>query len=172
LVNAEEREQALKNMELAYQKAHEFAVKETGNVLGYPLIAWLTAKVVRYLRGDTRQLERPVFKYWLGQARQCADYADRQDNHFCSGITRAECSLLQYLYYALGARLDETNLVQNIISDYETAIARGAAPRQLRFVGEHIVFLRLMLEEYRNVRPALQPIVLALLAVETQLGIN
>ena len=169
LAVGEERVHALKQMDMAYQKAHEFAIKATGALVGYPLVAWLTSKMVRYLRGEARQLERPLLKYWLIQAKQCVDHADRQMNNFSSGITCAEYHLLLYLYHALGARLDENYSLQKVISTYQAAIARGAAPRQLGFIREHLMFLREMLGEYQKEQATLQPVVLALLAIETEL---
>ena len=156
-------------MDMAYQKAHEFAIKATGALVGYPLVAWLTSKMVRYLRSEARQLERPLLKYWLIQAKQCVDQADRQMNNFSSGITCAEYHLLLYLYHALGARLDEGYSLQKVISTYQAAIARGAAPRQLGFIREHLMFLREMLGEYQNEKITLQPMVLSLSAIEAEL---
>jgi CHAT domain-containing protein/pimeloyl-ACP methyl ester carboxylesterase len=159
----EGRNRALHAMEDAYRKAYDFAVQETGSVAGYPLINWLTAKMVRYLRGQVKHLDRKELKESLDQARQCVDTVDRLDVNFCSGVTRAECTLLQYL---VGARLNETMQVQKVVDDYRQAIGRGAAPRQLRFVAEHLMFLRLMLGEFQEEKPQLQPVVTALLEVE------
>jgi CHAT domain-containing protein len=163
MTEGEGRDRALHAMEEAYQKAHEFAVQETNSIAGYPLINWLTAKMVRYLRGHVKHLDRKELKAALDQARQCVDAADRTDSSFCSGVTRAECTLLQYL---VGARLNETMQVQKVVDDYQQAIGRGAAPRQLRFVAEHLMFLRLMLGEFQEEKPQLQPVVTALMAVE------
>lgn len=163
-----ERADALREMEQAYQRAHEFALQETHAVAGYPLINWLTCKVVRYLRGHVKQLDRQELKHWMDQARQCAESSDRGAVSFCSGITRAEYSLLHYI---IGARLNETTQVQKVIADYVQAVGRGVAPRQLRFVREHLDFLRTMLSEFQEEKQQLQPVVVALLEIEEKLSV-
>jgi hypothetical protein len=167
MVTGEERANALREMEQAYRRAHEFAVQETHAVAGYPLINWLTCKVVRYLRGHVKQLDRQELKHWLEQARQCAESGERGTAAFCSGITRAEYSLLHYL---IGARLNETIQVQQVVADYVQAVGRGAAPRQLRFVREHLDFLRTMLGEFQEEKPQLRPVVMALMEIEEKLS--
>ncbi|OQX09417.1 MAG: hypothetical protein BWK73_22875 [Thiothrix lacustris] len=167
MVTGEERANALREMEQAYRRAHEFAVQETHAVAGYPLINWLTCKVVRYLRGHVKQLDRQELKHWLEQARQCAESGERGTAAFCSGITRAEYSLLHYL---ISARLNETLQVQQVVADYVQAVGRGAAPRQLRFVREHLDFLRTMLGEFQEEKPQLRPVVMALLEIEEKLS--
>lgn len=168
MVTGVERVYALEQMEQAYHLAHEFALQESRQVAGYPLVNWLTCKLVRYLRGHVPTLDRQAVKYWLDQGRQGADSVDRTEPSFCSGITRAECHLLQYI---LGARLNENARVQQVVNDYERAVARGAAPRQLRFVAEHLAFLRLMLGEFQQEKTHLQPVVMALLEIEEKLNI-
>jgi len=167
MVTGEERANALREMEQAYRRAHEFALQETHAVAGYPLINWLTCKVVRYLRGHVKQLDRQELKHWLEQARQCAESGERGTAAFCSGITRAEYSLLHYL---IGARLNETIQVQKVVADYVQAVGRGAAPRQLRFVREHLDFLRTMLDEFQEDKPQLRPVVMALMEIEEKLS--
>ncbi|MEZ5453911.1 MAG: CHAT domain-containing protein [Thiothrix sp.] len=166
MASGDERAKSLRSMELAYKRAHDFAMQQTHTVAGYPLINWLTCKVVRYLRGEVEQLDRQELKYWLDQARQCADHADKDSASFCSGITRAECGLVHYI---LGARLNETSQVQRVVGDYELAVGRGAAPRQMRFVSEHLAFLQLMLEERKQDKPQLEPVVMALLEIAEKL---
>ena len=168
MVTGTERAHALLQMEAAYQRAHEFALKETHAVAGYPLINWLTCKVVRYLRGHVKQLDRAELKHWLEQARQCAESTDKGAGTFCSGVTRAEYSLLHYI---IGARLNEATQVRAVVADYELAVGRGAAPRQLRFVTEHLSFLRVMLGEFQQQRPQLEPVVMAILAIEEKLSV-
>lgn len=168
MVEGEARAEALQQMEQAYKRAHEFALKETHAVAGYPLINWLTCKVVRYLRGHVKQLDRQDLKHWLEQAQQCADSGDKGTGSFCSGITRAEYSLLHYI---IGARLNEATQVQAVVAEYTRAVGRGAAPRQLRFVTEHLAFLREMLGEFQTEKPQLQPVVMAILEIEEKLSV-
>ncbi len=168
LVQGDERKDALQNMEKAYQKAHEFALRETGQLQSYPLVAWLTARLVRYLRGDVRQLERKTFLYWLEQAQQCTTRFDQEESNFCSGLNRAECSLLQYFYHALGARLDEAALINKLVADYVAIMARGAAPRQIQFVSEHLQFLRAVLVDDIPNKLPVQSLLLTLANVENK----
>ncbi|WMP17528.1 DUF7379 domain-containing protein [Thiothrix lacustris] len=165
MVTGQERANALEEMEKAYKRAHEFALQETHRVAGYPLINWLTCKVVRYLRGDVKQLDRAELKHWLEQARQCSE-AVNGTGAFCSGITRAEYSLL---YYIVGSRLSESTQVQKVVAGYAQAISYGIAPRQLRFINEHLSFLRATLGEFQEEKRQLQPVVMALLAIEEKL---
>ena len=51
------------------------------------------------------------------------------------------------------------------------AAGRGAAPRQLRFVSEHLAFLREMLGEFQPEKPQLQPVVMAILEIEEKLSV-
>lgn len=163
----EERANALLAMEDAYQRAHDFAMQQTHTVAGYPLINWLTCKVVRFLRGDVAQLGRQELKYWLDQAKQSSDQADKAAPSFGSGITRAECGLVNYI---LGMRLDETARVQKVVDDYALAAGRGAPPRQMRFVAEHLTFLQQMLAEHQQDKPQLGPVVMALLEINEKLS--
>ena len=166
MVTGDERAAALREMEKAYKRAHEFALQETHTVAAYPLINWLTCKVVRYLRGDVKQLDRQELTHWLDQARQSADVADKGVGSFNSGITRAEYSLLHYI---IGARLNEFTQVQKVTGDYVQAIGRGVAPRQLRFVSEHLNFLKTMLGEFQAEKQQLQPVVITILAIEDKI---
>ncbi|MBO0615019.1 DUF7379 domain-containing protein [Thiothrix fructosivorans] len=168
LVTGEARADALRDMEQAYKRAHEFALQETHTVAGYPLINWLTCKVVRYLRGHVKQLDRQDLKHWLDQARQAVEVTDKSLASFGSGVTRAEYSLLHYL---IGARLNEATQVQKVVGDYALAVGRGAAPRHLRFVTEHLGFLRVMLGEFQDNKPPLQPVVMAILTIEEKLNV-
>ncbi|OQX00358.1 MAG: hypothetical protein BWK73_48645, partial [Thiothrix lacustris] len=168
LVTGEARADALRDMEQAYKRAHEFALQETHTVAGYPLINWLTCKVVRYLRGHVKQLDRQDLKHWLDQARLGSEVMDKSAASFGSGVTRAEYSLIHYI---IGARLNEATQVQKVVADYALAVGRGAAPRQLRFVTEHLGFLREMLGEFQEAKPQLQPVVMAILAIEEKLNV-
>ena len=164
----DDRAKALQMMEIAYRRAHEFAVEETGNIAGYPLINWLSSRIIRHLCGHLKNIDRQDMKNWLDQASQHSDQADRMTPSFLTGITRAECSLLHYL---LGARLEETTQIQRVVKLYEDALNRGAAPRQVRYMSEHVSFLKLMLSEHLegDVSP-LGPVVIALQEVESQLS--
>lgn len=145
IVTDDKRTQALREMEASYKRAHEFALEKTGQVAVYPLINWLTARMVRWRRENIKQLDRIEMKEWLDKAQEQADKAERRSPNFLTGIAVAECALLQYL---LSARLEETVQLERIGSFYAEAIARGAAPRKSRYVSEHLTFVRLMLEGY------------------------
>lgn len=168
MLTGEDRARALQMMEIAYRRAHEFAVGETGDIASYPLINWLSSRVIRHLRGHLKQIDRQEMKGWLDQASQHCDLADRMMPSFLTGITRAECTLLNYL---LSARLEETSQIQRVVKLYEEALGRGAAPRQVRYMSEHVSFLKIMLEEHLegDVSP-LGPVVIALSEVEGQLS--
>ncbi len=168
MLEGHKRNRALQAMEAAYKKAHEFAMQKTNTIIGYSLINWLTARVVRYLRGNLEQLDRQELKYWLDQSRQSIHDNDKHVGSFLTGITRAEYTLLLYL---IGARLDETTQLQAVLLEYETAMGRGASPRQLRYIAEHLTFLQLMLQEQQTDKPQLQPVVMALLEVQGKLGV-
>ncbi|QTR48918.1 CHAT domain-containing protein [Candidatus Thiothrix anitrata] len=145
IVTDDKRTHALRDMEAAYKRAHEFALEKTGQVAVYPLINWLTARMVRWRRENIKQLDRVEMKEWLDKAQEQAEKAERRSPNFLTGITLAECALLQYL---LSARLEETVQLERIGSFYAEAIARGTAPRKSRYVSEHLTFVRLMLEGY------------------------
>lgn len=166
--NGTARQQALAHMDTAYQRAHQFALQESQQVAPYPLLNWLTCRVVRYLRGHIKELDQAELTYWLEQARQAAEAAERQDANFCSGITQAEYLLLRYI---LSGRLQETAQVKTIITTYAKAIGRGATPRQIRFVREHLVFLHKMLAEFYADKPPLATAVIALLEIQEKLAI-
>ncbi|MGB5599980.1 MAG: hypothetical protein WBM66_14760, partial [Thiothrix litoralis] len=87
---------------------------------------------------------------------------------FCPGITRAEYSLL---YYIVGSRLNEVTQVQKVVAEYVQAMSYGVAPRQLRFINEHLNFLRTMLGEFQEEKRQLQPVVMAILAIEEKLSV-
>ncbi|HRJ52013.1 MAG TPA: CHAT domain-containing protein [Candidatus Thiothrix moscowensis] len=166
--SGEERVRALHMMEIAYRRAHEFALEETGTLSAYALVNWLTSRMIRYLRGHLKQLDRQELKGWLDQVTQIAEQSDRTMPSFLTGIARAECALLHYL---LGARLAETEQVQRVVRLYEESVGRGAAPRQLRYMSEHVSFLRMMLEEQVQAEASpLKPVVVALADVEGQLS--
>lgn len=168
MMTGEDRARALQMMETAYRRAHEFAVEETGNIAGYPLINWLSSRIIRHLCGYLKQLDKREIKGWLDQASQHSDLADRMAPSFLTGITRAECTLLQYL---LGARLEETSQIQRVIRLYEEALSRGAAPRQIRYISEHVSFLKMMLEDHlEGEESPLGPVVIALREVDSQLS--
>lgn len=167
MVKVDERDEMLRKMEEAYRAAHEFALQATGSIAVYPLINWMTARVVRNLRGDLKHIERQEMKDWLKQAREKADADDRRMPNFLSGMTRAECMLLDYLLGSI--RLEETAQMRQAIECYEDAIKRGAAPRKARYVTEHLNFLKLMLMEHADDKPQLQPVIRALLDIETKL---
>ncbi|MDD5393853.1 MAG: CHAT domain-containing protein [Thiothrix sp.] len=140
----EERTQALQSMEDAYRKAYEFALKEAKADAGYPLINWLTTRVVRALCGHTPALDLTELNPKLTQARQLVTKAEETEPTFLTGITKAELALLNYLR---SARLDEMSQIQRITEMYSTAVGRGAAPRKVRYMSEHVVFLRTMLSD-------------------------
>jgi CHAT domain-containing protein len=162
------REEMLLEMELAYGRAHAFAKGTNGNdkIAVYPLNNWMTARVVRHLRGSLKHLERRKMQGWLKQAQQQADAADNNIPSFMSGITRAECILLDYL---LDNHLEDTRRMHQAVGCYAEAIARGTAPRKARYVVEHLNFLKLMLTECADQKPQLQPVLNALLDIETKL---
>lgn len=163
----EQRRIALANMEQAYHRAHWFALQESHQVSGYPLLNWLTCRVVRYLRGEVPRLDRQELKHWLDQARLRLEEQERERADFCSAITRAEYLLL---YYLVGVRLREPQAIQAVSKLYEQALSRGTVPRQVRFVQEHLVFLRTMLLEYQANRPTLGKLALAMLQVQEKLA--
>ena len=143
ITTGEERTRALQMMETAYKKAHEFVFAATAEVAVYPLINWLTGRVVRYLRGQLKQLDRQEIKQWMQKALQAAESAEKAAPSFLTGITLAEYSLLDYL---LSARLQEDVQMQGVIHYYDVAVSRGTAPRKIRYVSEHLTFLQCMLE--------------------------
>jgi tetratricopeptide (TPR) repeat protein len=157
---------ALEAMAKAYKKAHEFALSATGEIAGYPLINWLTGKVVRYLRGNSKQLERQEIKQYLEQIRANVDAAEKNSPNFLTGITFAEYALLEYL---TSARLEEASKMQRVTTYYEEAVSRGTAPRKIRYVSEHLTFLRLMLDGHQTDKQQLQPVVDALRDIEGRL---
>lgn len=163
MVDGSQRVDALAAMERHYQQAHEFALQQRGKVAAYPLINWLSCRVVRYLRGDSPVLDRQDIQYWLQQGIACADEVDRKETTFCSGITRAECHLL---HYVLGARLNENSHLQQTVEYYKLALSRGGAPRQQRFVNEHLTFMQQMLAKLKDDQPQLNALIAALTEIE------
>lgn len=155
IVSGDKRVQALREMEIAYKRAHEFALEKTGKIAVYPLVNWLTARMIRWRRDTIKQLDRIEMKEWLDKAQEQVTKMERDSPNFLSGIAVAECALLQYL---LSARLEETVQLERIGNFYAEAIARGVAPRKSRYVSEHLTFIRLMLEGYlaENVVDSLQ----------------
>lgn len=82
MLEGHKRNRALQAAEAAYKKAHEFAMQKTNTIIGYSLINWLTARVVRYLRGNLEQLDRQELKYWLDQSRQSIHDNDKHVGSF------------------------------------------------------------------------------------------
>ena len=62
----------------------------------------------------------------------------------------AECTILSYIIET--DAISKTDIINKTVDYYSQAIARGAAPRQIRFVAEHLRFLICMLvnPKYRN----------------------
>ncbi len=168
MADGHKRDRALQAMEAAYKKAHDFAMQRTNCIRSYPLINWLTAKVVRYLRGDIDVIDKKEVHYWLEQLQPTIEAQDRISSSFLTGITRAEYTLLVYL---VSVRLTELSQLNAVFKSYAEAMERGSSPRQLRYIAEHLTFLQLMLQESQTDKPYLQPIVMALLDVSGRLGV-
>lgn len=137
------RTTALKHMGVAYEQAHKMALEACRQVSPYPLVNWQTSKIIRYLRTPGVKLDKSELIYWLNQAQQCADNRNMDEPSFCSGITLAECTILSYIVE--NDEVSKTDIVNRTVSYYSQAISHGAAPRQIRFVSEHLKFLIAML---------------------------
>ena len=142
------RSTALKHMEAAYQQAHNMALEHCLQVSPYPLVNWQTSKIIRHLRNQNNKFDKSELIYWLNQAQQCANDRNAIDPSFCSGITLAECTILSYIIE--NDELSKTEIINRTVDYYAQAIARGAAPRQIRFVSEHLEFLIAMLITRKN----------------------
>jgi len=154
------RTTALKHMETAYEQAHKMALEYCQKVSPYPLVNWQTSKVIRYLRKSPNSkitLDKSELIYWLNQAQQCANNRNTVEPSFCSGITLAECTILSYIVE--NDELSKTAIINQTVEYYSQAIARGAAPRQIRFVSEHLKFLISMLSTRKNKNDEIKRIV-------------
>jgi hypothetical protein len=165
LTQGEDRRTDLIAMQRAYQQAHEFALQSHNQLAAYPLVNWLTIQIIRAMRNETAYPEYAQLKYWSEQAKAVIDQAERHDSDFKSGINLAEYALLQYLS---GSRLAEPWQVRQIVNAYQLALSRGAAPRQVAYIQEHLTFLSLMLSD--SPAAEIQPILQALTAIQTSLG--
>ncbi len=150
IVKGRSRSTALKHMEAAYQKAHEMAFAQNAIVDPYPLVNWQTCKVIRHFRNNKNPFDKSELIYWLNQAKQEVDVRNNNQPSFCTGITLAECTILSYIIET--DAISKTDIINKTVDYYSQAIARGAAPRQIRFVAEHLRFLICMLvnPKYRN----------------------
>ena len=150
IVKGRSRSIALRHMEEAYQKAHEMAFEQNAMVDPYPLVNWQTCKVIRHFRNNKNPFDKSELIYWLNQARQEVDARNDDEASFCTGITLAECTILSYIIET--DDMSKTEIINKTVDYYSQAIARGAAPRQIRFVAEHLRFLICMLvnPKYRN----------------------
>jgi CHAT domain-containing protein/pimeloyl-ACP methyl ester carboxylesterase len=157
-VTGKQRPGALEKMEDAYARAHTLHVEQAGEIAPYPLFNWLSAKLVRFLRGDVEQLNNDEIEYWIKRARTYIDNLDAENPTFCTGITVAECMILRYmLHQNLG-----NPQIELIVVQYELALQRGAGPRKTRFVSEHLVFLIRMLTTVGETDPEIKTMVEAL----------
>ena len=150
IVKGRSRSVALKHMEFAYQQAHEMAFAQNAMVDPYPLVNWQTCKVIRHFRNSKNPFDKSELIYWLNQAKQVVDAKNAIEPSFCTGITLAECTILSYIVE--NDNVSKTGIINKTVDYYSQAIARGAAPRQIRFVAEHLRFLICMLvnPKYRN----------------------
>ena len=142
------RSTALKNMEKAYEQAHTLALAECLKVSPYPLINWQTSKVIRHLRNQRNKLDKGELIYWLNQAKQYANNRHIEEPSFCSGVALAECTILSYIIE--NDELSKREIINRTVDYYSQAIIHGAAPRQIRFVSEHLEFLIEMLITRKN----------------------
>ena len=165
LTQGADRRTDLEAMQRSYQQAHEFALQSYNQVAPYPLVNWLTIQVLRAMRNEAPYPERAQLKYWSEQAKTVIEQTERNDANFKSGINLAEYALLQYLS---GSRLEEPLQVRQIINAYQLALSRGAAPRQISYIQEHLGFLRLMLSDSQAAE--IQPILQALTMIQMKLG--
>lgn len=132
----------LKQMEQAYAETHAYAWNLKYQIAPYPLVNWLTCRLVRYHRqeqlltsGDWDSL-----KEWLARVESEANKQEQQAPTFLAAVNQAEVLLVRYLMPEGRPAMD------TIIQYYEKALERGAPPRRIRFVSEHLDFLTLMLQ--------------------------
>ena len=136
----DERNSALAAMIDYYRQAHELARKQTGSVDPYPLLNWLVGLQLADLRNKSRKA-KAALGAWLGEVEKVADERDDREPDFWNGVVRTECLLVRHL--AAGDLADHR---QEIIDGYLGVFRRGATPKELRSVVEHLEFLIALLD--------------------------
>lgn len=139
----ENQGEILKHMEAAYWRAHHEFWNAKQQVAPYPLVNWLTCRLVRYQRQEQLLTEGDwaILTEWLTRAELEANKQEQQAPTFLAAINQAEVLLVRYLMPSTKPRLE------TIIQYYEKALERGAPPRRIRFVSEHLDFLTVMLKQ-------------------------
>ena len=130
-------------MEVAYWRAHNEVWNAKRHIAPYPLVNWLTCRLVRYHRQEQLLTEGDwaILKEWLARAEVEAKNQEQQAPTFLAAVNQAEVLLVHYLMPSTKPRLE------TIIEYYEKALERGAPPRRIRFVSEHLDFLTLVLKQ-------------------------
>ncbi|WP_020559553.1 CHAT domain-containing protein [Thiofilum flexile] len=133
----------LKLMEAAYWRAHSEFWNSKRQVAPYPLVNWLTCRLVRYHRQEQLLTEGDwgILTEWLARAEAEANSEEQHAPTFLTAVNQAEVLLVHYLMP------DSQPNLATIIQYYEKALERGAPPRRIRFVSEHLEFLTVMLKQ-------------------------
>lgn len=141
----QEQTQILEQMQQAYWQAHEFAEEYLRRIATYPLLNALTCQVVREYRNELviSSEHKETLHQQLQRAKTQAERNDQHNADFCSAIALAETTILYHLCFPNNPEHSETA----VINHYQAAIERGAPPRKVRFVREHLSFLIQMLSD-------------------------
>lgn len=140
LAEGAERDEALAAMIDYYRQAHELARQKTGAVDPYPLLNWLVGLHLADLRKKTRKARAPLGT-WLKEVEQIADERDDREPDFWNGIVRTECLLTRHL-----AAGDLAAHREAVAEGYLRVFRRGATPKELRSVIEHVDFIIALLD--------------------------
>lgn len=140
LAEGAERDEALAAMVDYYRQAHELAQQKTGAVDPYPLLNWLVGLHLADLRKKTRKARAPLGT-WLKEVEQIADERDDREPDFWNGIVRTECLLTRHL-----AAGDLAAHREAVAEGYLRVFRRGATPKELRSVIEHVDFIIALLD--------------------------
>jgi tetratricopeptide (TPR) repeat protein len=135
--------QVLQQMEQAYWQAQEYSWSLKHQIATYPLVNWITCRLVRYHRQEQLLTvrDREILQEWVSKAESEAAQQEQLAPTFLSAVNQAEVLLAKSL---MPSTRPEFGL---IIQYYERALERGAPPRRIRFVSEHLDFLTLMLKD-------------------------
>jgi tetratricopeptide (TPR) repeat protein len=140
LAEGAERDEALAAMIDYYRQAHELARQKTGAVDPYPLLNWLVGLHLADLRKKSRKARAPLGT-WLKEVEQIADERDDREPDFWNGIVRTECLLTRHL-----AAGDLAAHREAVAEGYLRVFRRGATPKELRSVIEHVDFIIALLD--------------------------
>lgn len=132
------RKEALRQMQDNYHNAHKLAYKEKdrGSLNAYPLLNWLTAKILVKWPAALAAKDLTEIEDWCRKAEALAQQKEEENPSFWNSVVEADCDVVRALANkTLKKQKDE------IVKRYQQAKKRGASAKQFSSTLEHLEFL-------------------------------